>query len=401
VLVRSVVQALGGLLAWIGVYLVAGSGAWDEGPMQRGWHDKAARTAVLRASYLSGRRRPADEAAAAVGLGLGRPTVASDPVAGAVAGSGGPGSGGAALAGAALAGAALGGAVPGPRRPGGVITSVPGMPAPDGAPAPAGVPAIETPEPVAQRAPLGGAPAIAAPEPVVVVPAPIEQPPTVPDAPVLTVPEPHAPEVVVPEPHLPEVYPPELVVPEPHPTEALAPSPIEPLPERSVSEVLPAAPALPEPLSVPEPEPFVPLPDIPDSTIPTLSLPGDLEHTRVAGWSRPQATGTGAELRLSFDTGERLDVTGPGLVGRNPVADEDEWTHLVAIDDPDHSVSKTHLAFWPEGDRLVVTDRGSTNGTVMLDPSGVRWALMPGERVVVAAGWALVLGQRTVRVEAR
>jgi hypothetical protein len=139
----------------------------------------------------------------------------------------------------------------------------------------------------------------------------------------------------------------------------------------------------------------------PDSTIPTLSLPGELEHTPVSGWARPEATGTGAALRLSFDTGERVDVTGPGLVGRHPAADDEEWVHLVAIDDPAQSVSKTHLAFWPEADRLVVTDRGSTNGTVMLDPSGVRWALLPGERVVVAAGWSLVLGQRTVRVEAR
>ncbi|MCG7286741.1 RDD family protein, partial [Cellulomonas sp. ACRRI] len=49
VLVRSVVQALGVLLGGVGVYVVAGSGAWDEGPEQRGWHDKAAGTLVLRA----------------------------------------------------------------------------------------------------------------------------------------------------------------------------------------------------------------------------------------------------------------------------------------------------------------------------------------------------------------
>ncbi|RMI04655.1 RDD family protein, partial [Cellulomonas triticagri] len=49
ILVRSVVQALGGVLAGIGVYVVAGSGAWDEGPERRGWHDKAAGTLVLRA----------------------------------------------------------------------------------------------------------------------------------------------------------------------------------------------------------------------------------------------------------------------------------------------------------------------------------------------------------------
>ena len=86
----------------------------------------------------------------------------------------------------------------------------------------------------------------------------------------------------------------------------------------------------------------------------------ELEHTRLraTGPDRPQTTG----LRLLFDTGEQIDVTGDGLVGRNP-GPEPSADHVVAIDDPERSISKVHLAFGLEADgRLWVMDRGSTNG---------------------------------------
>ncbi|MFI2754402.1 RDD family protein [Cellulomonas sp. P22] len=48
VLLRTVVQGLGSVVPVVGTYVVAGSGAWDASPAQRGWHDKAAGTMVLR-----------------------------------------------------------------------------------------------------------------------------------------------------------------------------------------------------------------------------------------------------------------------------------------------------------------------------------------------------------------
>ncbi|MCC2316843.1 RDD family protein [Cellulomonas chengniuliangii] len=48
VILRAVVQGLGSVVPLVGVYVVAGSGAWDASPTQRGWHDKAAGTMVLR-----------------------------------------------------------------------------------------------------------------------------------------------------------------------------------------------------------------------------------------------------------------------------------------------------------------------------------------------------------------
>ena len=43
-----------------------------------------------------------------------------------------------------------------------------------------------------------------------------------------------------------------------------------------------------------------------------------------------------------FDTGQRIDVTGDGIVGRSPEG-EMGIVHVVVIDDPERSVSKVHL----------------------------------------------------------
>lgn len=250
VLVRSVVQGLGVVVGGIGVYVVAGSGAWDEGPEQRGWHDKAAGTLVLRA-----RRARTAEAA---------------------------GSAGSTAPGAADAGAAPGSAAPG-----------------------------------------SAAPAGAAPEPV---PGPAAV--------------------------------------------ALAAAPVRDTPD-----------------------------DLPDSTVPTGTALGDLEHTRVGRWAAG-AESVATALVLTLDTGATVPVSGPGLIGRRPVPGTERWAHLVTVEDPEQSVSSTHLAFWPVAGGLDVLDRGSTNGTVLVDPAGKPWSLAPGAPARVAAGWTLVLGNRRIRVDA-
>ena len=59
ILVRQLVVAAGALVLLVGQWVVVASGAWDRSPAQRGWHDKAAGTVVLRAEAVrrgSGRR---------------------------------------------------------------------------------------------------------------------------------------------------------------------------------------------------------------------------------------------------------------------------------------------------------------------------------------------------------
>ncbi|MDC7122253.1 RDD family protein, partial [Cellulomonas fimi] len=90
ILLRNLVVAAGVLVCFVGQVVVVISGVWDREPAQRGWHDKAAGTLVVRAGALRaargghGRRaagssaRPADtraawEIAVARGVEPGRP----------------------------------------------------------------------------------------------------------------------------------------------------------------------------------------------------------------------------------------------------------------------------------------------------------------------------------------
>ncbi|WP_147795405.1 FHA domain-containing protein [Cellulomonas sp. Y8] len=149
---------------------------------------------------------------------------------------------------------------------------------------------------------------------------------------------------------------------------------------------------------MPAPADDIPL-GLPDTTVPTADLGdlGDLEHTRVGRWAG-SLDAASSTLALVLDTGDRVAVTGPGLVGRRPVPGAEHWAHLVTVDDPEQSVSSTHLAFWPVDGGLDVVDRGSTNGTVLLDAAGKPWSLPPGQPARVGAGWTLVLGSRRITV---
>jgi len=97
-----------------------------------------------------------------------------------------------------------------------------------------------------------------------------------------------------------------------------------------------------------------------------------------------------ARWRVAFDTGQSFVVTGLALVGRSPEPRPGEQAaHLVPLQSTDMSLSKTHAQFGvvPDG-TLVVMDRGSTNGTVLLRggvakplPARQPATLLPGDRV--------------------
>ena len=71
--VRVLVELAGALVALVGAWVVVASGAWDRSPARRGWHDKAARTLVLRARSVreAGVEGPGTSPAVARALGAG------------------------------------------------------------------------------------------------------------------------------------------------------------------------------------------------------------------------------------------------------------------------------------------------------------------------------------------
>jgi hypothetical protein len=103
--------------------------------------------------------------------------------------------------------------------------------------------------------------------------------------------------------------------------------------------------------------------------------------------------------RVTFDTGESFEVTGLALVGRKPEPRAGETVaHLVALPSSDMSLSKTHAQFQvaPDG-ALVVMDRGSTNGSVLIR-AGVNRALGPRKPATLRDGDRVRFGDREMSV---
>jgi uncharacterized RDD family membrane protein YckC len=156
------------------------------------------------------------------------------------------------------------------------------------------------------------------------------------------------------------------------------------------------------------PPPSTPPPSIPLSAPPSAAPAGPPPPARPPGARRravptdappasssPAATGWVVEL----DSGERIGIEGLALLGRAPVARAgDRVRHLVPLRSQDMSVSKTHaqLEVAPDG-ALVVMDRGSTNGSVVVR-AGVARELAAGRPVTLLDGDVVRLGDRALRV---
>ncbi|WP_191907851.1 RDD family protein [Nocardioides cynanchi] len=113
----------------------------------------------------------------------------------------------------------------------------------------------------------------------------------------------------------------------------------------------------------------------------------------------PEASPAPSAWGLVFDTGERVRVESVVLIGRRPEPREGEQgARLVGLPSTDMSVSKTHaqVALAPDG-TLVVTDRGSTNGSV-LRRQGVARRLTAGRPATLLDGDVVNLGDRTMTV---
>ncbi|HEV7184188.1 MAG TPA: hypothetical protein VGN33_06795 [Leifsonia sp.] len=109
----------------------------------------------------------------------------------------------------------------------------------------------------------------------------------------------------------------------------------------------------------------------------------------------PPAEAPVVRYTLSFSTGETVVVTGPGLVGRRPIAQPGEQVEqLVAIQDAARSVSKTHLEFGLEAGELWICDRYSGNGTVARPLGGVARQCEAGRRYRVTQGTRVEIGDQ-------
>lgn len=186
---------------------------------------------------------------------------------------------------------------------------------------------------------------------------------------------------------------------EPRPTPAPAPvpgpAPSAGQPSGPSAPAAPPTPPAPQPSPRPSPQPSPPAPSAPPPTPPSVpartptpvSTPVPDESTPVPVW------------RVSFDTGEAFRLEGMALIGRGPEARPGERVaHLVPLRSSDMSLSKTHAQVHvaPDG-ALVVMDRGSTNGSVIVR-GGVSKSLSAGRPATLLAGDTVRFGDRSMTV---
>jgi hypothetical protein len=102
---------------------------------------------------------------------------------------------------------------------------------------------------------------------------------------------------------------------------------------------------------------------------------------------------------LAFSSGERIDVDRPILIGRAPRARQHPSSmdpRLVNVPSPHQEISSTHLEVRPgagaDHGSAVVTDLGSTNGTVLVQPGLPPEDLLAGITVLLQPGAILDLG---------
>jgi hypothetical protein len=115
--------------------------------------------------------------------------------------------------------------------------------------------------------------------------------------------------------------------------------------------------------------------------------------------TRSHAASAPTGWRITFDDGSSLVVEGVVLVGRRPEPRPGEAVqHLVPLQSGDMSVSKTHAQFQVAASgELVVLDRGSTNGSILIR-QGMPRELTAGKPATLVTGDVVRLGDRTVTV---
>jgi uncharacterized RDD family membrane protein YckC len=166
----------------------------------------------------------------------------------------------------------------------------------------------------------------------------------------------------------------------------------------------------PEPFveSVPDPGPrhvvnltamrLVPAHRLPRTIEPSSAPALAPRHAAPRSWVESSGP-PGPTWTVVFDSGERVEVDTLLLVGRSPDPRlGEQGARLVTVPSADLSVSKTHVEVVVASDgALVVTDRGSTNGSTLVR-QGTPRHLSPGRPATLLEGDLVLLGDRTMRI---
>jgi hypothetical protein len=139
--------------------------------------------------------------------------------------------------------------------------------------------------------------------------------------------------------------------------------------------------------------------EVPVEVQPVADPPAE-EPLAETGPLEAVATGPApAVARLVLSSGPVVDVDRVVIVGRAPQARRpgDDLARLVTVPSPHQEISSTHVEFrpgtGPDRGSVVVTDLGSTNGTVIVQPGLRPEDLQPGISVQLDPGAVVDLGE--------
>jgi hypothetical protein len=154
---------------------------------------------------------------------------------------------------------------------------------------------------------------------------------------------------------------------------------------------VPAAPGVPVALPQDEPEPVEAAPVEPDAFTPPPAASTEQPTAPIpSAWS---LVIPGVEQPVL------VDATAPLFLGRAPVAPPDRpGARVLAVPDPEKSISKTHAMLELALGELLVHDLNSTNGVWVVPADGEAIEVEPGEPVSIPAGAELELGDVVIRV---
>lgn len=140
--------------------------------------------------------------------------------------------------------------------------------------------------------------------------------------------------------------------------------------------------------------------DLPGAGSARTALPHEVIASPVAPAPAVPAPVVPAGFVLTLDTGESTAVLGPGVIGRAPrVSPDERCDHVVQVDDPGRSLSRTHARFGIDSTGFWISDAGSGNGTVLLVPGRPTVVVPTDRRVTVPPGATVQIGSRTFTVQ--
>ena len=223
--------------------------------------------------------------------------------------------------------------------------------------------------------------------------------PSVPSAPLSAPPAPPAPPTPEPEAtHVPWGS----AIPDPSPAASSVPSPAVSAPAPS-SDYIGATPWSTSGTGVSTPAPEVAAPPLsftPPSSSYSGSAPATSHPEDDDADDRTQLGVRYDTARVTFDTGVTYPFGGTIVLGRNPLAPASHPTASpVPVDDPQRSVSKTHVALTATREGVLVEDLHSTGGTVVVRADGEETPVLPGAPVHARAGDTVRYGQRSVVID--